>query len=144
MKTFKIASLAAMLLGLPAFVLAQNPGEPKAPPAYDVPGEALYRARIWAPDEKVREAQRALQGRGYYDGPIDGVLSPSTRRAVWDFQKDHGLRLTARLDPPTMTALGFPSAAAPVSPPAPSSTTLPSAGFEASGAIPLLDQTEAP
>src|SRR5262245_65345061 len=102
MKTRRISGLAAMLMWLPALASAQLPGEPKAPPSYDPAGDATYSRKLWAPDERVRDAQQQLQQRGYYDGPLDGLMTPRTRRAVWNFQKDQDLHLTARLDAPTI------------------------------------------
>jgi peptidoglycan hydrolase-like protein with peptidoglycan-binding domain len=55
----------------------------------------------------VREAQRVLRDRNYYSGPLDGLLTPATRRAVWDSQKAEGLTLSGRLEPHTMAALGL-------------------------------------
>jgi peptidoglycan hydrolase-like protein with peptidoglycan-binding domain len=97
----------AILMALPAWASAQLPGEPKAPPAYDITGDAVYRFARGAPDDRVRDAQRALQSRGYYEGPIDGLMTPEMRRAVWSFQKAEGFRLSGRLEPQTMTALGL-------------------------------------
>jgi peptidoglycan hydrolase-like protein with peptidoglycan-binding domain len=34
-------------------------------------------------------------------------MSPETRRAVWNFQKSEGFRLSGRLDAQTITALGL-------------------------------------
>ena len=130
MKVFKIMSLAAVVAWLPALAIAQLPGEPKPPGAFDGPADtARYRAQIGTPDDKVRDAQQALQDHGYYQGPLDGVMSPKTRRAVWKFQSDQGLQRTARLDPPTMAALGL--AKAPVENPISSpSASPPPPGFE--------------
>ncbi len=41
--------------------------------------------------EIVHALQRNLQGRGYYDGPVDGVIGPATMRGVRAFQKANGL-----------------------------------------------------
>jgi len=53
----------------------------------------------------VRTAQRALRERGYYAGPIDGVLGPATERALRAYQRDRGLNATGRLDSPTVRSL---------------------------------------
>jgi hypothetical protein len=62
------------------------------------------RARVHA-SSRVREAQRALQRRGLYEGKIDGLNGPQTRAAVAAFQKQNGLKETARLDRVTMNKL---------------------------------------
>jgi len=113
MKRIKSAGLATMLVWLPALAFAQLPGEPKAPPAYDITGDAQYRFKRGAPDDRVRQAQRALQDKGYYRGPVDGLMTPEMRRAVWNFQKSAGFRLSGSLDQQTMVALGLGSTTTP-------------------------------
>jgi hypothetical protein len=43
---------------------------------------------------RVTDVQRALAREGYYDGAIDGVFGPGTRRALRNYQRDHGLDAT--------------------------------------------------
>ena len=54
---------------------------------------------------KVKQAQQALKHEGLYKGRIDGINGPQTRSAVAQFQKKHGLKQTAELDPKTMQKL---------------------------------------
>lgn len=105
-----LASASVSALAHPAF--AQLPGETKPPRAYDPVGEMQYNAQRWAPSEKVREVQQALRDKGYYDGPLDGVLNPAFRRAIWNFQRAKGLPRTASLDNATMAALDLPATGA--------------------------------
>ena len=70
--------------------------------------------------DQVRQIQQAFRDKGLYAGPLDGVLNPEFRRAIWDFQKAKGLPRTARLDAPTIAALDLPATGA-ASPGAPSS-----------------------
>jgi peptidoglycan hydrolase-like protein with peptidoglycan-binding domain len=111
-----LASVAAM--APPAF--AQLPGETRPPRSYDPVGDMQHNAQRWAPNEKVREIQQALRDQGYYNGNLDGVLTPEFRRAIWDFQRAKGLPRTARLDDATIAALGLPATGA-ASPGSPSS-----------------------
>jgi peptidoglycan hydrolase-like protein with peptidoglycan-binding domain len=114
MKSLRTLGLAMLVVAaLPVLVTAQLPGEPKAPGPYDPTGDTQYRFKLWSPDERVRSAQRVLQDRGYYRGPIDGLMTPEMRRAVWNFQKDSGFRLSGRLESQTMAALGLAPATAP-------------------------------
>lgn len=69
----------------------------------------------------LRRAQRLLRELGYYDGPIDGLYGPRTHRALRDYQLDHDLPVTGRLDEPTARRLGLLSTSA-TSPPAKSRT----------------------
>jgi peptidoglycan hydrolase-like protein with peptidoglycan-binding domain len=39
---------------------------------------------------RVAELQRRLSRAGYYNGSIDGVLGPATRRAIRDYEQKHG------------------------------------------------------
>jgi peptidoglycan hydrolase-like protein with peptidoglycan-binding domain len=63
----------------------------------------------WQPNgggyNDVLQAQEQLKAAGLYNGPTDGLMDPDTRAAVANFQEQHGLRRTERLDPQTMAAL---------------------------------------
>ena len=56
-----------------------------------------------APDsgDDVRETQQTLRDKGYYAGPIDGILGSRTRAAIRQYQKDENLPVTGRLDADT-------------------------------------------
>ena len=53
----------------------------------------------------VRAAQQHLKERGYYSGAIDGVLGAGTENALLAYQRDQGLKVTGRLDTPTVRSL---------------------------------------
>ena len=99
MKTATSVPVLVAFLDVPAAVVfGQLPGEPKAP-------------------ERVRAAQERLRDGGYYDGPIDGVLGPRVRRAIWNFQKQHRLSRSGRPNAATVARLeaGCAPAASPAS-----------------------------
>lgn len=50
-------------------------------------------------DPTVARVQRTLADLGYAPGPIDGMMGPSTRRAIADFQRDRALPQTGELTP---------------------------------------------
>ena len=60
-----------------------------------------------SPFDVTAQVQRALAARGYYYGPIDGILGPGTRYAIRRYQIDHGLYATAAIDEPTLYRLGL-------------------------------------
>ena len=133
MKLFRIVALLVVVGSVPVRpVFAQLPGEPAPPGSYDPVGSMQHTFQRWAPNEAVREAQQALRDQGYYQGPLDGVLNPQFRQAVWDFQRAKGLRRTARLDAPTMAALELPApgAALPRPPQGFGATSRPSLGHD--------------
>ena len=39
----------------------------------------------------VMRTQEALKEKGYYDGPIDGIIGPKTRAALRRYQQEQGL-----------------------------------------------------
>lgn len=43
---------------------------------------------------QVTAVQRALAREGYYDGAVDGVFGPGTRKALRNYQRDHRLEVT--------------------------------------------------
>src|SRR5262245_6737879 len=53
---------------------------------------------VVTPAVDVRTAQRQLKERGYYTGPVDGVIGPATENALRAYQRDRGLKVTGRLD----------------------------------------------
>jgi putative peptidoglycan binding protein len=53
----------------------------------------------------IKNAQDELAREGLYDGGIDGIVGPKTKRATADFQDKAGLRKTSRLDDATLAAL---------------------------------------
>ena len=50
-------------------------------------------------------AQQRLKDRGYYQGPVDDVIGVGTEAALRAYQRDRGLRVTGRLDTPTVRSL---------------------------------------
>jgi peptidoglycan hydrolase-like protein with peptidoglycan-binding domain len=54
----------------------------------------------------ILSAQKRLWATGYYRGPIDGRDNSRTRRALRNFQSDHGLVATGRLNRKTCLMLG--------------------------------------
>jgi Putative peptidoglycan binding domain len=71
---------------------------------YDGP---VYGYNGLPPDQVITNVQTQLQSAGYYSGPIDGVLGPDTCAAIADYQRDHGLAITAAIDEPTVVSLGL-------------------------------------
>ena len=71
---------------------------------YDGP---IYGYGNVAPGDVTSEVQQRLAQQGYYQGPIDGILGPMTRRAIERFQVDHGLAVTAAIDQSTLASLGL-------------------------------------
>jgi hypothetical protein len=55
--------------------------------------------------DDIRWAQVELHYKGLYNGSLDGVIGPQTKRALALFQKSNGLERTATLDQQTADAL---------------------------------------
>ncbi len=53
------------------------------------------------------DVQEELSRLGYRVGPIDGVIGPTTRRAIAQYQADNGLRVTGRIDEILLRDLGL-------------------------------------
>lgn len=79
-----------------SFSYGQDPG-----PAYR--GE---RADDHAGD-LTTDVQRALRHDGYYRGDIDGDIGPGTRAAIRQYQYDHRLEVTGRIDRSLIHSLGI-------------------------------------
>ena len=68
--------------------------------------EPIYGYNYMEPRQVMIRVQRELRREGYYRGAIDGLIGPMTRAALARFQADAGLRVTRRIDGPTLAALG--------------------------------------
>src|SRR5579883_1267333 len=68
--------------------------------------------------DTVKHIQSALQSKGFYKGPIDGVVGPDTRRGLAEYQQGEGLQRTAVLDEKTLQSLLSMNTAANPTPPA--------------------------
>jgi peptidoglycan hydrolase-like protein with peptidoglycan-binding domain len=55
--------------------------------------------------DDIRQAQLELRNMGLYQGSLDGIVGPETKRALGQFQKNSGLHETATLDQQTLDAL---------------------------------------
>ncbi len=56
--------------------------------------------------EMIKRAQEALRDEGYYEGPLDGAMSPRTSAALKTYQHENNLPETGDLDPETAKKLG--------------------------------------
>jgi hypothetical protein len=55
----------------------------------------------------IREVQQVLIEKGFYHGPVDGVMGRATREALIAFQRQQGFAVTGRIDTRTMASLGI-------------------------------------
>jgi len=61
-------------------------------------------ASLKKPD--IMRAQESLHEKGYYNGSIDGIIGPMTRKALREYQKAENLPINGQLDVQTATKLG--------------------------------------
>jgi lipid-binding SYLF domain-containing protein len=54
----------------------------------------------------IKNAQETLRDKGYYTGPIDGIIGPKTHSALREYQKAEGLPVSGNLDVQTAEKLG--------------------------------------
>ena len=73
-------------------------------PDYYYPDYGSYSGRNGSASIQVL-VQDSLARRGYYDGPVDGVVGSGTRSAIREFQRDNGLPVTGRIDSQLVQAL---------------------------------------
>jgi peptidoglycan hydrolase-like protein with peptidoglycan-binding domain len=55
------------------------------------------------------KTQEALKEKGYYDGPVDGLIGPKTRAGLRRYQEEQGLNADGRLTRETAERLGVVS-----------------------------------
>jgi peptidoglycan hydrolase-like protein with peptidoglycan-binding domain len=54
----------------------------------------------------TKKVQETLRDKGYYSGPVDGVMGPQTRAAIRQYQQSENLPVTGHLDGGTAGKLG--------------------------------------
>jgi putative peptidoglycan binding protein len=69
--------------------------------------DPIYAYGSLLPDQVIANVQTQLQQNGYYFGQITGSIDASTRAAIANYQRDHGLLATATIDQPTVESLGL-------------------------------------
>jgi hypothetical protein len=55
---------------------------------------------------EIMRAQKSLHEKGYYNGSIDGIIGPATRKAIREYQKAENLPVNGKLNDQTATKLG--------------------------------------
>lgn len=58
-------------------------------------------------DRLASSVQEELVRKGYNPGAVDGVIGPQTRNAIAQFQSDHRLPVTGRIDRSLISAMGL-------------------------------------
>jgi hypothetical protein len=71
-------------------------------PNYDYQAAANQRP---APAEIGVAVQSELARQGYYDGPLDGIIGDGSRRAIREYQRDHGLPVTGEITPELLDSM---------------------------------------
>ena len=76
-------------------------------PYYSAPptNGSQYGADYW--NNLATSVQTKLADQGYYHGQVDGVIGSGTMEAVRRFQADRGLKVTGKIDPGLLDALGI-------------------------------------
>ena len=64
-----------------------------------------YDAEYW--NSLAMSVQTKLADQGYYHGQVDGVIGSGTIEAVRQFQADHGLPRTGKIDPKLLKSLSI-------------------------------------
>lgn len=66
---------------------------------------AMHSSGMHMSRAEISDVQQKLQADSLYNGKIDGMLGPQTRRAIAQYQKQNGMRVTANLDQQTRDSL---------------------------------------
>jgi peptidoglycan hydrolase-like protein with peptidoglycan-binding domain len=74
-------------------------------------------------DPVVQRVQGVLKEIGYYDGTVDGLTGPATRKAIETYRQKMGLSVSGAIDGALLDHLGIATTASVVPQPAPRSDT---------------------
>ena len=77
--------------------------------ALGIPADVSPAQTVFTSAESIRFAQVTLRDRGYYTGPINGVMNQTMRNAIRQFQRDRNLSMNGDLDLRTARELGIAS-----------------------------------
>jgi hypothetical protein len=99
-------TLPSMLAQLKARDVQARPAPGHDPTATDAWVKSIAELKPCIADLTLRDAQEALHRMGIQVGPIDGILGPRTQAALREFQQQHGLAPSGRLDEETMRRIG--------------------------------------
>ena len=91
-----------------------NSTEPEPEPRTE-PAEPTGPPLPLSSPEMITRAQVALKEQGYYEGEVNGTMSPRTSSSLKAFQRENNLPESGELDPPTAQKLGIMGASSPVS-----------------------------
>lgn len=69
------------------------------------PRQSAHAARIKVSRDRVEEVQRALEGKGFDVGEVDGKIGSKTERALRTFQKSQRLPVSGQIDRATLARL---------------------------------------
>jgi len=88
----------------------QVPGmaQPTPPPTADESESSQVYSHEKKADPKLLKAQQELKDAGYDPGSVDGLTGRKTKEALSQFQKDHNLKVTGRLNKETLSMLETP------------------------------------
>ena len=68
------------------------------------------------PDPKLQKVQAALKSMGLYEGDVDGVSGPNTRKAIAAYRKTLGMPASDQIDEAVLEALGAGDTTAAIKP----------------------------
>jgi peptidoglycan hydrolase-like protein with peptidoglycan-binding domain len=98
----------SLLAAVPA--MAQQSGQPQQPQQSSAMQKNMPNngSANLSPAE-IKQAQEALDKKGFKAGSADGKLGPETEQAIKQFQEKQGLQQSGQLDEQTLSALGIQS-----------------------------------
>jgi len=105
-----LGTASVLVLGIAGAALDFAADADDVPNASGSMPSLLQNSHLWIDAENlskddIRWAQVELHYVGHYNGSLDGVMGPETKRALASFQKSNGLERTATLDQQTADAL---------------------------------------
>jgi len=118
MRKIALAAVAALALPLALPAMAQqnraNENAPGQNLQQNAPAQNMQQSQSSNPasgqqlsQNEIRQAQQALEQKGFKVGKPDGKLGPETKQALSSFQKSQNLQQSGELDQQTLAALGI-------------------------------------
>jgi hypothetical protein len=85
----------------------ENYGSYPYAPGYDDDQAAEAMPPVTTGAGLVTAVQTKLTRQAYYDGPLDGMVNDEVRRAIREYQQDHGLPVTGLINPDLLSSMAI-------------------------------------
>jgi peptidoglycan hydrolase-like protein with peptidoglycan-binding domain len=109
MKNLFLAGIATVSLVAAVPAVAQHSNQQQPQQSSAMQKNTVNNGSANLSQAEIKQAQEALDKKGFKAGSADGKMGPETEQAIKQFQQKEGLQQSGQLDEQTLSALGVQS-----------------------------------